>query len=809
MKHQRKKFLVLALASVLGAATIGGGALTAMADDATNTPAPALYSATDVFSTSSASIDTTGTYLTFNMKDEGKATLSQRSLAWKWFAKNDADAVEANYLNFEFIFADANFKTVSIVLETASVTANKDNKAVNTLTFTNVDGTVYASVNDADPATEGKAVTVLPESGAERRVAVRVVNLYDTEKNADGTKNPDNYGKYSVYVQDADNEENVGTFVNVGATYGKYASATSSNPMTPFKITATLPESTATDAPTSTLVRLKSLNGQSFELSSSKIEDNAAPVLVTNNEITSYMLGTSINVSESFNYVDVLDKSVAKSVKYAQFNPTVADADMTYKDLTSAVYFSDTQYKDGEELKTVYVDYNGGGKEYLSVEFKLSDEYHKDVVYDLAWYAEEAVTVGQSAKQYVVLDRNTDGATYTFLDTTNGSNEKKDWNGKTADELIEEYQGLVTEAAEGLKANSNTNFYLPSMVGLITDNGGYTNLKFTISYKSTNSTSASTRSSLTSSNLQFPVSKSGMYGFKVFAVDKAGNSMMYYNEDGELVKVTTSNVWDIEEIPSFTFTIPEPSLSVDDDENKDTDRKDSVALGETFDDFDLKVLGDSASSARTDAKLYRIDTAKFAKVFGKSLSNSKLSSIKYADIVANVSADDYASAADYEKLYFESYVELFAKAMGVDAAELLTSGVFVEIEEYNSNITEEDHAEEYAKNNVYKWNAENQTFVAQSESDVYFIFALYTANELDFSMACGYKVVTVDAEDDVLPGETDWLKNNIVSVILFGIAGVMLVLIVVVLLIKPSDETLEDVEKNAEKKAKKSKKDEE
>jgi hypothetical protein len=745
------------------------------------------------------------------MKDEGKATLSQRSLAWKWFAKNEAGAVEANYLNFELRFADANFKTVSVVLETAPVTANKDNKAVNTLTFTNVDGTVYASVNDADPATEGKAVTVLSESEEEIAVAVRVVSLYDTEKNADGTKNPDNYGKYSVYVKDADNEENVGTFVNVGATYGKYASTTSSNPMTPFKITATLPESTATDAPTSTVVRLESLNGQSFELSSKKIEDNAAPVLVVNNEITSYMLGTSINVSESFNYVDVLDELVSKTVKYAQFNPTVADADMTYKDLTSAVYFSDTQYKDGDTLKTVYADYNGGGKEYLSIEFKLSDEYYKDVVYDLAWYAEESVMVGQSAKQYIVLDRNTDGATYTFLDTTNGSNEKKEWNGKTADELIEEYQGLVTKAAEGLKANSNTNFYLPSMVGLITDNGGYSNLKFTISYKSTNSTSASTRSSLTSSNLQFPVSKSGTYGFKVFAVDKAGNSMMYYNEDGDdkPVKVTSSNVWDIEEIPSFTFSIPEPSLSVDDDKNKDTDRKDTVAVGETFNGFDLKVLGDSASSARTDAKLYRIDTAKFAKVFGKSLSNSKLSSIMYAKILENVSAEDYAAAEDYEKLYFESYVELFATEMGVDAAELLTSGVFVEIEEYNSNITEEDHAEEYAKNNVYNWNAENQTFVAQNESDVYFIFALYTASELDFSMVCGYKVVTVEAEDDVLPGETDWLKNNIVSVILFGIAGVMLVLIVVVLLIKPSDETLEDVEKNAEKKAKKSKKDEE
>ena len=72
--------------------------------------------------------------------------------------------------------------------------------------------------------------------------------------------------------------------------------------------------------------------------------------------------------------------------------------------------------------------------------------------------------------------------------------------------------------------------------------------------------------------------------------------------------------------------------------------------------------------------------------------------------------------------------------------------------------------------------------------------------------ACGYKVVTVQSEADVIPGETEWLKNNIVSVILFGIAALMLILIIILLLIKPSDETLEDVDKKAAK-ASKTKKD--
>ena len=378
------------------------------------------------------------------------------------------------------------------------------------------------------------------------------------------------------------------------------------------------------------------------------------------------------------------------------------------------------------------------------------------------------------------------------------------------DKIIEAYQGFVTTAAKGLKAGSTTNFYLPSMVGYIADNGGYTNLKFTISYRSTNASSASTRSSLTSSNLQFPVSKSGDYQFKVFALDKAGNSMMYYNEDGELVKVSTSNVWDIKEIPYFEFSVPEASLEIKDNATKDTDRKDSVAVGETFDDFDLTVLGDSASSAKLESKLYRIDVAAFNKAFpNKTLTASSITSITYGAI-ADEASNGYKTATDYSALYFDALVSLVAKKVNVDKAELLAANVFVEVEAYNERITEENAPEEYKKNNVYKWNPEKQSFVAANENDIYLVLGVYTDAQIPSLKACGYKVVTVEAEDDVLPGEDNWLKNNVTSVVLFSIAGVMLILIVIVLLVKPSNESLEEVEAKAkakkEKKEKKAKK---
>ena len=103
-------------------------------------------------------------------------------------------------------------------------------------------------------------------------------------------------------------------------------------------------------------------------------------------------------------------------------------------------------------------------------------------------------------------------------------------------------------------AGSNSYIYFPSFKWMIGDNNGYRNLKFTISYKTPSSDTASTSSSLSYNALKLSASNAGKYEFKIFANDKAGNTMKYYL-DGELVSVSSSNVWDIEEIPSFTFEI--------------------------------------------------------------------------------------------------------------------------------------------------------------------------------------------------------------------------------------------------------------
>ena len=99
----------------------------------------------------------------------------------------------------------------------------------------------------------------------------------------------------------------------------------------------------------------------------------------------------------------------------------------------------------------------------------------------------------------------------------------------------------------------------------------------------------------------------------------------------------------------------------------------------------------------------------------------------------------------------------------------------------------------------------SKTFEAVERCE-YIIFADYEDGTYPLQRVAAYKVIEVEAEEDVNYIKTAWIKDNITSVVLFAIAGVMFVMIIVLLLIKPSDETLEDLEDKAAKKDQKKKK---
>jgi hypothetical protein len=269
--------------------------------------------------------------------------------------------------------------------------------------------------------------------------------------------------------------------------------------------------------------------------------------------------------------------------------------------------------------------------------------------------------------------------------------------------------------------------------------------------------------------------------------------------DGEEVDVTKTNVWDIEEIPSFTFTIVNRGMKAEEKSSK----LDTKILGSDYKLSGVKIIG--ASDEKSDAVLYNVDVNKYNNTLSGNalrLTAEVLSSIKYADLQNKINAMTVANG-DYLGTYLDAYVALVAAKLGVGDDTNKVAAIkscFSAIKPMDNRITEEDEDAWAASDNEYKWNAEAKSFKAAHEG-VYVILADYWDEEVNGAdRAAVYMVVEVDAEADEISGENNWLKNNMVSVILFSIAGVMLILIIILLLVKPSDETLEDVDKKANKK---------
>lgn len=787
MKRKNKKLLTLLLAGTLCTATVGAAMLSdgkkAAADDVT-------YTLSEVFGSEGADVSAkkvvetdTAETTAFTFAD-GENVRLKKSLALKWFeGKNDA-----KYLTVKFAFADLNFKSMAFEVESISAWATEQEKTKNSLVFTNETDGVYAVVlNDGE---------TLEKVNAARKVKVEVAA--GTEMQFSLTEATDaEDGEFEVLVTAGSAAAvNVGTFTNVGANHSKYEY----DKMHPLTVVADVETADA-----ETTLYLDEINGQRFDNittdSESKkvVKDTAAPVLIVNEDLNGFYLGAAYSLN--YEVVDVLQDSVTAEGKYYQYNPKDAkpiyeDANGNPKKISTSVYFYDTTYeKDGKQTSV----YEQEKMEYVSILYTVSDAAHNTAetkkTYDLSWYALSTVEKEQGEgatavkTDFIKLDRSTQGATYKIIDKTNGTNEKT----ANYDSQVAAYQKLVNEAAKDVYAGSNSSIKFPSLAWLFDDDNGYRNLKFTICYMTPESSSST--SSLNYDGLKLDTSAEGLYKFKVFATDKASNKMQYYL-DGELVDVNSSNIWDIEEIPEFVFEIENRGLKIEDDSV--ADRTDTEILDEKYTLTDITVVG--ASSLKENYALYKLDLSKYNNSLeaGKAqITESVLSGISYESLQSAV-AGKLASVTDknYMKVYYEVYVSLVAAA--VDGSVEAVAACFTEIKEHNALITEED-VEEWEAYNKYEWKPTEQTFKSVEEGE-YLILADFWEADLPLQRAAAYKLVVVDSEADSIKGESNWLKQNLVSVILFSIAGVMLIFIIILLLIKPSDETLEDVDAKATEK---------
>ena len=814
MKRKKLTGITLMLATAVVSTAVGGVLLSknSVSADETSATTDKTYALSSVFSVKNAEIGASEEKVAkFTLSDAGSVTY-KNDLALNWYAKNE-NTVEEQFFNVKFAFADTNFKAVTLSMDTTSAWATKDDLSTNTITFFKTEsGALGVYFNDAT-----EAATTIAKADATKAISLRF---------ADGAAD----GEFKVEYAIADGAySELGVFENIGANYAQYSNTTD-NESFPLTFEANIDTANA-----KTSVLLYELNGQKFDGVTTSddtvtVKDTAAPVVVVNEELGGFLLGTAITLD--YKVIDVLNaKNLAiPVVAFYQWTPAKTDAPVfdetedyknsDYKKLTtSSTYLMDTVYyeKDGA---VVTADTEGAvatsvfakeGNEYISILVKTSDGQYKDVVYDLAWYANAAAKVTKGDRDYIVVNKNEEGPKYSAYVN---QDEEFDADAYENDTVWNDFQTALAKAAEDVVAGSNSSIRFPSFKWLLNDNNGYRNLKFTISYKTPNSTSASTSSSLSYNALKLSVSTAGTYEFKIFAVDKAGNAMQCREWDdekgtaGEVVDVSSSNIWDLKQIPSFTFTIKNGTLKVD-EPKKTTDKKDTVSLDTTYTLSDLEVVG--AKSLKEDYALFKVNLDKYnvAAENGKLLSQSALTAITYEDLAKQITENDIMATDDYFELYITAYCKILANQVGTTADKIRPC--FTLIDEYDSRITEDNDADKWNAYNKYSWSATSQSFKT-AEEGTYLILADYYEEEIYTQRATAYQLVVVESKADVIEGESDWLANNKVSVILFAIAGVMLILIIILLLVKPSDETLEEIDekatKKSEKKAKKDKKEE-
>lgn len=799
MKRKNKKLITLLLAGAMCATMVGGFVAQ---NSVRSTAAETTYALSELFAETKGDADdetdvigaekkgdaTTET-AAFTLAD-GDSVWYKNDLAFKWFKAKD----EAQYLTMKFALKDLNFKSLTFTVESDSSVASEDEKAINSVKLVNDNGVKAYVVNGkTDEVEDGDKKDVTLTAGDEVVIALK-----------EGTE----YGEFKVEL----NGTEIGSFKNVGSNYANYS----------YEETYPLTIEAKCDGENKTVVYLNEINGQKFDnittkegvegASSKLVKDTAAPVLVVNEELNGFSLGSAFSLS--YEKIDVLQtSSLVETKKYYQYDPT--DSATDFVTLSTSTYFMDTvYYTNGTEVSaeakegyTATSVYKVDNKEYVAVEFTLADnafnaddgEWAKSKI-DLSWYATRSAekTVGENKRDYLILDRNDSGAEYIGITIENGKNEFVDET--EFENQVATFQTELEKAAEDVYAGSNSYIYFPSFEWLFKDDNGYRNLKFTISYKTASSTSAKTSSGLSASGLKLSASEEGKYEFKIFATDKEGNTMQYYL-DGEKVAVSTSNIWDIDEIPSFSYTIKNRGLKVEDKTNASS-RRDTKILYETYTFSDATVIG--ATSKKSDYALYKLDLDAYNDTLDaneKQITRTVLSGITYEKLQKALEGK-IVGADDYFELYIDAYAGLIADAVNGEKSAVLKC-FENKIEKYNERITEDD--EEYEAYNKYEWQKSSNASFKTMEEGEYLIVADYWEEELPMQRAMAYKLVIVESEADVIKGETQWLKNNVVSVVLFSIAGVMLVLIIVLLLIKPSDETLEDVDAKVEEKKNKKK----
>ena len=756
--------------------------------------------------------ETKANYIGFSFRDGG-SVYYRRDLALKWYEaakqesddkddddkKNDGsndDGVDkqsltedklsnpavTRYFGMRFSFQSFAFEKFSITFESAEENITKEGKSKNSLLFKVEEGALkLAVVNAESQKLEGDEldalyITLIEDvSKLTASKDYKDISVAFTEEGAVGEfKLQIKYGDELVALGEND------SFTNIGGYFMEYRSSTSTTPNTPITFKADIPNATSAESEVK-LIAVKELNGQSFKLNDSGlVEDTEPPALVLNEKVYAYTLGQRFSLT--WEAIDVCDDSVSVTRSYYMAKladkdeddpsngvyykkPTTDDND--YKTLTTSTFFMPTS--DGGDL-------DAEPEEYVSIRFRLNDgrtdskgktvEYY---VY-LTWYAaDDSVVTSLPLKveegkeqewlDCIIVNREKGGPAYVGV-TANPDAEEEQYRKNEVDEEVfvpakEAYEKAVADAAKDLSAGNGAYFYLPSLRGLIESRyTDYRNLRFSIYYYKpgvAEGGSVSSATSLRYNNLRFEIAQEGWYKFRVIASDASSNAMKMYL-DGSLVTVSGDNVWDIEEIPEFSFYANYTGATI---EEQDAQR--IGYLDSTYDVTPFTIV--ATPGYETEYTLYRLDQSK---------------------LPAGESVPDYdacwKNAEDYFKRYYKN-----------------GEGALVEINKYNPDVTEEDDNWDDT-DNAYDWDPDSKLSFRPQEATYYFLQIVVWDAAIGGYSKTGYQVIRVDNPIDRVVARSNWIQNNIVSVVLFSISAVLAIVIIVLFVVKPSDKKLEEVD---------------
>ena len=806
--------LALALVFVLSMATFFG--INFGNFKSANTAGTVTVNGSSTFSATGASVwvhkessdDETG-YTMFSFGDDDDNVAYKRNLAYNWYEagtiENDAEegegdsvqkTVEHGHFNLEIGFLNTSFKKFIITFESQQYEKTEDGKTVNYIIFFSTD--------------DGKVKVVVTDDkdidAPDDNVALDTDHIYIRFGDKVG-------GEYPVYISNGnDNYITNYSMKNVGGNYAKYSSS-STTPVFPLIFSAQFKEAEEgeeeAEDETAQMV-LYCLNNQRFVVKNSRaeedhytggtVEDNTPAVLCLNTEISHLEIGGSI----SFDYqlIDVLRSSPSATLHYyvLKYDDTKEDIDFNYIDVDARknpqtdeddkTIEPDDIYKKvesdlrldsdrGDYLPTLGNEKDGGsgyGKDFkvdMAVKvFAEIQDVSSSAEYSyvfLDWYIAPELKLTINGYDFIAVGNNLNGVTFRY-DNEDGTG----WS-DSEDGVIAQYQKRVDEAAKNLSAGSSSYFYVPSAESLFVDDAtAYSDLKISIYYYSS---SQSSNTSLSSNNLSINVTSIGSYRFTLYATDKANNKMYYMEKDdeGNLVPVefASSEIWDIyadderhDYLPWFTFNVDYKGVQF-----KETPGKQSTAyVGINYTGASFEING-VANSYEVKYRLFLFDRAGFYRDFGETFSYEE-----FIDVMDALYGDEY----------FENVV---------------TRIYFKEIKAVNESD------EDYEEFKDYLWTGTGTSFTPLDGNAYYYMRAEVTDTAYNTDPITCSLAVVASIETKTLKGDSEWLQNNIASVILLSIAGVSLIAIILLLVIKPKNKDDIDVqfEKEKTKSRKKSK----